>query len=82
MKRDFALRIDTLIWNVSGDLAHIADYMKKHVSYGDLSDEEFKHYLSFIGKCMGETVRMSNALYTAFPDIKPVEVKSDSDKSN
>jgi hypothetical protein len=60
----------------------IADYMKSHILYGDLSDDEFKHYLSFIGKCMGETVRMSNALYAIFPDIQPVEVKSEPPKSS
>lgn len=77
MKRDFAMRIDTFLWSARESLAHIADHMRNHVSYGDLSQEEFKHYLQFIGKCMGETVRMSNELYAAFPDIKPDELKSD-----
>ena len=74
MKRDFAMRIDTFLWSARESLAHIADHMRNHVSYGDLSQEEFKHYLQFIGKCMGETVRMSNELYAAFPDIKPDEL--------
>jgi hypothetical protein len=82
MNRDFALRVDSFMWSVRSDLARIADYMKYHIPYGDLSDEEFRHYLSFIGKCMGETVRMSNELYAAFPDIEPVELKSDPPKSN
>ncbi|HEY6298707.1 MAG TPA: hypothetical protein VIW95_03600 [Candidatus Binatus sp.] len=77
MKRDFALRLDTFLWSTRESLAHIADYMRNHVSCGDLSDEEFKRYLEFIGKCMGETVKMSNRLYEEFPDIIPDELKND-----
>jgi hypothetical protein len=80
MKRDFALRVDSLLSSVRTDLAGIADYMKSHILYGDLSEDEFNHYLSFIGKCMGETVKISNELYGAFPDIEPVELKSDPPK--
>ncbi len=82
MNRDFALRVDSFLWSVRADLARIGDYMKYHIPYDDLFNEEFNHYLSFIGKCMGETVKISNELYGAFPDIRPVELKSDPPKSN
>jgi hypothetical protein len=77
MNRDFALRIDTFLWSARESLAHIANYMRDHVSHGDLSDEEFKRYVEFIGKSMGETVKMSRRLHEEFPDIIPVELKSD-----
>ncbi len=77
MKRDFALRIDTFLWSVRESLAHIANHMRDHVSRGDLSDEEFRQYVQFIGKSMGETVKMSTRLHEEFPDIIPDELKSD-----
>ena len=51
--------------------------MRNHVACGDLSDEEFKQYVQFIGKSMGETVMMSRRLHEEFPDIIPDELKND-----
>jgi hypothetical protein len=77
MKRDFALRMDTFLWSARESLAHIAEHMRNHVACGDLSDEEFKQYVQFIGKSMGETVMMSRCLHEEFPDIIPDELKND-----
>ena len=51
--------------------------MRHHIPSGDLSDEEFKQYVQFIGKSMGETVKLSSRLHEQFPDIIPDELKSD-----
>ncbi|HEV3111335.1 MAG TPA: hypothetical protein VGY99_12655 [Candidatus Binataceae bacterium] len=77
MKRDFALRIDSLLAGVRSSLDAIVEYMRHHVPVGDLSDEEFKKYVQFIGRSMGETVKISDRLYKEFPDIVPRELKSD-----
>ena len=52
MKSDFALE-SILFCGCAGDLAHIAEQMRNHVACGDLSDEEFKQYVQFIGKSIG-----------------------------
>jgi hypothetical protein len=77
LKRDFALRIDTLLSSVRASLDSISGYMKHHISCGDLSDDEFKRYVQHIGKSMVETIKISNDLYAAFPDIVPDELKSE-----
>jgi len=82
MKRDFALRIDSLLSGVRASLDSIADYTKNHISSGDLTEEEYKRYVQLIGKSMGETIKMSRALYAELPDIEPDELKSDEPKSN
>jgi hypothetical protein len=76
VKRDFAVRIDSLLGSVRASLDSIASYMKNHVSRGDLSDEEFRKYAQFIAKSMGETIKMSRDLYSKFPDIEPDELKN------
>ena len=45
--------------------------MRDHKLRGDLSDEEFKKYVQFIGRSMGETCKMSDDLSRQFPDIVP-----------
>ena len=72
MKRDVALRIDGLLIGIRNSLGYVATYMEKN-----LSDEEFKKYVSFIGESMGGTVKLSRRLYDEFPDIVPDELRSD-----
>jgi hypothetical protein len=66
MKRDVALRLDGLLIGIRSSLGYVATYMEKN-----LSDEEFKKYVSFIGESMGGTVKLSRRLYDEFPDIVP-----------
>jgi hypothetical protein len=77
MKRDFALRIDSLLTGVRSSLGSITECMRQHIECGDLSEDEFKKYVEHIGKSMAETIKISNALYAKFPDIVPDELKSD-----
>ena len=77
MKRDFALRIDTLLSGVRASLESVIYYTKNHISRGDLTEEEWKRLTSLIAKSMGETFKLSNELYAEFPDIMPDELKSD-----
>ena len=76
MKRDFALRIDTLLSGVRASLESVIYYTKNHISRGDLTEEEWKRLTSLIAKSMGETFKLSNELYAEFPDIMPDELKS------
>jgi len=82
MKRDFALRIDSLLGGVRSSLDAIVEYMRHHIPSGDLSDEEFRKYVHFIGKSLHGTVEFSNELYRAFPDITPDELKGEPPKKN
>jgi hypothetical protein len=82
MKRDFALRIDSLLGGVRSSLDAIVEYMRHHISVGDLSDEEFKKYVDFIGDSMYSTIKFSNELHRAFPDITPDELKGETPKKN
>ena len=43
----------------------------------NVSAEEFKKYVAFIGESMGGTVKLSTRLYEEFPDIVPNELKGD-----
>jgi hypothetical protein len=72
MKRDVALRIDGLLIGIRESLGYVATYMETNVS-----SEEFKKYVQFIGESMGGTVKLSRRLYEQFPDIVPDELKSD-----
>jgi hypothetical protein len=76
MKRDFALRIDSLLTGVRASLDSIAHYMEDNVSRDNLTEEEYQKYVVFIGTSMGETVKLSRRLHEAFPDIVPDELKS------
>jgi hypothetical protein len=49
---------------------------------GDLSEEEFKKYVHFIGMSMYGTIEFSTELYRLFPDITPDELKGKPPKSN
>ena len=82
MKRDFALRIDSLLGWVRSSLDAIVEYMRHHIANGDVSDEEFKKYLHFIAKSLAGTIDFSNELYRLFPDIMPDELKSEPPKSD
>ena len=82
MKRDFALRIDSLLGGVRSSLDAVVEYMRHHIQNGDISDEEFKKYVHFIGKGMHGTIEFSNDLYRLFPDIMPDELKREPPKSN
>ena len=55
--------------------------MRHHIPSGDLSDEEFKKCVHFVGKSMHGTIEFSNELYRLFPDITPDELKGDPPKS-
>jgi hypothetical protein len=79
MKRDFALRIDCSLIGIRSSLVVLVEYMRDHKLRGDLTDEEFKKYVQFIGKTMGETIKMSNDLYAQFPDITPDELTPEKD---
>jgi len=79
MKRDFALRIDCCLTGVRSSLTVLVEYMRDHKLRGDLSDEEFKKYVYFIGRTMAETIKMSNDLYAQFPDITPDELIPEKD---
>jgi len=81
MKRDFALRIDSLLGGVRSSLDGIVEYMRHHVPSGDLSDEEFKKFVHFVGESIHGTIEFSNELYRLFPDITPDELKSEPPKS-
>jgi hypothetical protein len=72
MKRDVALRIDSLLIGIRNSLGYVATYMETNVSA-----EEFKKYVPFIGESMGGTVKLSGRLYEEFPDIVPDELKGD-----
>ncbi len=52
MKRDFALRIDSLLAGVRASLDSISDLMRHHIAQGNISEEEFKKYVQFIGGSM------------------------------
>jgi hypothetical protein len=82
VKRDYALRIDSLLGGVRSSLDAIVEYMRHHISSGDLSEDEFKKFVHFIGKSMYGTIEFSNELYRLFPDIMPDELKSEPPKSN
>ena len=79
MKRDFALRIDCCLTGIRSSLGVLVEYMRDHKLRGDLTDEEFKKYVQFIGKTMVETIKMSNDLYDLFPDITPDELIPEKD---
>lgn len=81
MKRDFALRIDSLLGGIRSSLDAVVEYMRHHVQSGDLSDEEFKRYCHFIAKSLVGTIEFSNDLHREHPDITPDELKSDPPKS-
>jgi hypothetical protein len=72
MKRDVALRIDSLLIGIRESLGYVATYMETN-----LSAEEYKKYVPFIGESMGGTVKLSRRLYDEFADIVPDELKSD-----
>ena len=77
MKRDFALRVDCLLMGVRASLDSIADYMNNNVPRGNLTDEEFQRYAVAVGRCMAETIKISNELHSLFPDIVPDDLKSE-----
>lgn len=81
MERDYALRIDSLLTSVRASLDSIASYMRNSVGKGAISEEDFKRLVQYIGRSMGETVKMSNELYRLFPDIIPEELKNPPEKS-
>ena len=82
MKRDFALRIDSLLGGVRSSLEAIVEYMRHHIARGDLTEEEFKKYIQFIGKTLYTTIEFSEELYRLHPDIMPDELKSEPPKKS
>jgi hypothetical protein len=70
MTRDVALRLDALLMGVRGNLDMVAHYMKNN-----LSDEEYRSYITHIGAAMAETIDISNDLHRIYPDIVPDELK-------
>jgi hypothetical protein len=75
MKRDFALTIDSLLFGIMASLENVITRMKNNIERGNISEEEFKTYLSYLAKSMTETIKLSNELHAKFPDIIPDEVK-------
>ena len=65
-----------MLTGVRASLDSIASYMKNNVPRGNLTDEEFHSYAVAIGRCMAETIKISNDLHGLFPDIVPDELKS------
>jgi hypothetical protein len=70
MDRDAALKLDTLVLNMIGNLDHLAWIMKK-----DLTDEEFQRYKYNIGRAMGELAEISSDFHERHPDIVPEELR-------
>jgi hypothetical protein len=63
----------TAFWiGIRENLGFVATHMETN-----LSAEEYKKYVPFIGESMGGTVKSSRRLYDEFPDIVPDELKSD-----
>ena len=75
MKRDFAQRLDSLLFGVRASLENIITHMKNNIQRENISEDEFKIYLKYISKSMTETILMSNDLHAKFPDIIPDEVR-------
>lgn len=71
MERDIALRLDSMLLAVCGNLDMITHYMKNN-----LSDKEYKQFIYNIGNSMAELAEISNALHRSFPDIIPKELQS------
>lgn len=70
MDRDLAIRIDGLTMSIRGSLDGLARYMKDN-----LSEEKYASLIQFVGQSMAETVYLSRALYSDFPDIVPKELR-------
>ena len=81
MKRNFALRIDSLLGGVRSSLDAIVEYLRHHVPLGDLSEEEFRKYCQLIGKSMYGTIEFSKELYGQYPNITSGDLKSEPSKS-
>jgi hypothetical protein len=75
MTRDFALRIDSLLAGVRASLDSVNSYMKNNISRNHISQQEYHELVTMLGKGMGETIKISQWLYTQFPDIVPDELK-------
>ena len=71
MTRDIALRIDAMLIGVRASLDSVAIYLENN-----LSREDYLKFTEFIGRSMGETVKISNRLYDIFPDIVPAELQT------
>ena len=82
MKRDFALRIDSLLGGVRSSLDAMVEYdfgiMCRPAIYRTI---EFKRHLNLIAKSMVGPIDFSNELYRLFPDITPDELKGEPPKS-
>jgi hypothetical protein len=70
MERDIALRIDAMLMGVIASLNAVASYMKNN-----LSDDEARPLIRYIGSSMGQAILISNVLHDAYPDIVPKELK-------
>jgi hypothetical protein len=64
MKRDVALRIDSLLIGIRESLGYVATYMEANVSA-----EEYKKYVPFIGESMGGTVKCRDVCTTSSPTL-------------
>jgi hypothetical protein len=70
MTRDIALRLDAMLMHARGGIDMVAYYMKNN-----LSEDEFRKYIGFIGSSMAELIEISNDLHSKYPDIIPDELK-------
>jgi hypothetical protein len=71
------LRIDSLLGGVRASLGSINDVMQHHIPAGNITEEEYKRFVNYIGKSILETIHFSDELYKMFPDIRPDELKAD-----
>jgi membrane-bound lytic murein transglycosylase len=53
--------------------------MKHHIPRGNVTRAEYRRFVSHTADGMSATIKFSNELYGLFPDIIPVELKSDPD---
>jgi hypothetical protein len=70
MKLDVGVRVDALLMGATGHLDMIVHYMKNN-----LSDDEYKNCMPYVGRAMGELVILSQKMHELFPDAIPDELK-------
>ena len=70
MERDIALRIDGMIRSINGTLDNLAGYIRK-----SCTREEARILIHHVGKAMGASFELGEAIWSQHPDICPPELK-------
>lgn len=70
MKKETAIRVDGMLFGIRANLDFVAFFLKSNISA-----DEYREEVRFIGQAMASLVDMSNSLYMKFPDIVPKEFK-------